>query len=103
MSPIHLSQAEQSNVPRVKTPKRTGAMSMSKTILTYIVRSQVSRCQPVIYARDYARDPRRYLSAPTPILLQLLELRLVYEPVDSLTRSLICPSIPNIHSVHLYT
>ena len=31
-----------------------------------------------------------------PILLQLFELRLVYEPVDSLTCSLSCPSIPNI-------
>lgn len=32
-----------------------------------------------------ARDAQRYLSALTPILLQLFELRLVYEPVDSLT------------------
>ena len=32
-----------------------------------------------------ARGPQRYLSAPTQILLQLFELRLVYGPVDSLT------------------
>jgi len=33
----------------------------------------------------YPINPYQYLSALTPILLQLFELRLVYEPVDSLT------------------
>lgn len=35
--------------------------------------------------------------------VQLSELCLVYEPVDSLTRSLTCTSISNIYLVYLYT
>ena len=45
----------------------------------------MSQGQPVTYARDWTRDAQQYLSALTLVLLQLFELRLVYEPVDSLT------------------
>ena len=56
-----------------------------------------AECQPAIYSRDLARDPREISLRANADPVQLSELRLVYVSVDSLTCSLPRSSIPNIY------